>query len=125
VADEEAQLPKGTSIRKGEAEAPTRDDSSEVAEGGGPAYQEEGPVAKVTSVPPHRTPGVRLGSVLDRGVWTWVWVIGAIVLLVLIIVAVSQMPSNPKKGMGAGTVVENAEVAVPWTGITGTHSAHL
>ena len=46
---------------------------------------------------PGRNHAQRRGSVVDRGAW----VIGAIVPIVLIIVAVSQVPLSPKTGMDA------------------------
>lgn len=50
--------------------------------------------------------------VLDSGLWALLWVIGAIVLIVLIIVAASQVPSSPKKG----NATPEATVATVWTG---------
>jgi len=35
--------------------------------------------------------------VLDSGLWVWIWVIGAIILLVLIFLLVSSVPT--KKGL--------------------------
>jgi hypothetical protein len=46
---------------------------------------------------PVRNHAQRRGSVVDRGAW----VMGAIVPIVLIIVAGSQVPSSPKTGMDA------------------------
>ena len=70
----------------------------------GPVDEQAGPTSGAGPTPPYRKAAFRLGSSLDRGFWIWIWVIGAIVLITLIIVAVSQLPSTPKKGMDARPV---------------------
>jgi len=54
----------------------------------------------VTPAPPHRGRLPIVGMVLDQGAWMWLWVIGAIVLIVLIVIAVSQVSPGTKKGVG-------------------------
>lgn len=56
------------------------------------------PVPESPWPPVRRKPAFRLGSDLDRGVWMWLMVIGALALIALVILAVSQIPSGPKKG---------------------------
>jgi hypothetical protein len=50
------------------------------------------------SAPPPRTGGRRPKLVLDSGFWVLLWVLGAVLLVALIIVAVSQVSPGPKKG---------------------------
>ena len=42
--------------------------------------------------------------VYERSLWVLLWVIGAIVLIILIAVAVTQMPSLPRKGIATTEV---------------------
>jgi hypothetical protein len=35
------------------------------------------------------------GLIRDSGLWVWIWVIGAVVLIILLIVALSALPSGP------------------------------
>ncbi|HEX7442451.1 MAG TPA: hypothetical protein VF320_01105 [Acidimicrobiales bacterium] len=78
---------------------------------GGSAEGQPEPVPESPWPPVRRKPAFRLGSDLDRGVWMWLMVIGAIALIALVILAVSQIPSSPKKG------------AAPWAAIVQTGSA--
>ena len=57
--------------------------------------------------------------ILDSGFWVLLWVIGAIVLIALIIVAVSQVSPGPKRGLAAdprGTTVPVIRTAAPGAG---------
>lgn len=44
----------------------------------------------------------------------WLMVIGAIALIALVIVAVSQIPSNPKKGASPGATI--GQMGLAWPG---------
>jgi hypothetical protein len=68
-----------------------------------------GTAAPPPSAPPPRTRGRRPKVVLDSGLWVVLWVLGAVLLVVLIILAVSQVSPAPKKGAGATPT----EVAAP------------
>ena len=80
---------------------------------GGSAERHPEPVPESPWPPVRRKPAFRLGSDLDRGVWMWLMVIGAIALIALVIVAVSQIPSSPKKGAAPWAAIEQMGSAVP------------
>ena len=63
----------------------------------GPAPGRPPAPARRRAIPP-------LGSALDRNVWVWMLVIGAIVLVVLILLAVTALPSGHTKGSVPGPV---------------------
>jgi len=63
--------------------------------------------------PPSRTRVRRPKVVLDSGFWVLLWVLGAILLIALIIVAVSQVSPAPNKGQGATAGVAVAPVVRP------------
>ena len=88
--------------------------------GGAPGTDRDGPYrgarAEVGPARRRRTSALRLGSDLDRSVWVILLVIGAIVLIVLIIVAASRVPSNPGRGSGRGAAVGQVMAAGPATG---------
>ena len=48
---------------------------------------------------PRRSGGRRPQVILDSGFWVLLWVLGAILLIVLIVLAVSQVSPGPKKGL--------------------------
>jgi len=62
------------------------------------------PAEEFTPVGLRRMRTIRLGSELERGVWMWLIVIGAIVLMVLMAIAVSQVRSNLPKGRDGATI---------------------
>src|SRR5665213_633522 len=73
---------------------------------GGSTHEHLEPATQAPLPPVRRKRAIRLGSELDRGVWMWLMVIGAVALIVLTIIAVSQIPSSPKKGAAASTAIE-------------------
>jgi len=76
------------------------------------------PPEEVTPVRLRRVRNIRLGSELERGVWMWLIIIGAIVLIVLMIIAVSQVRSNLPKGREPAAI-ERMEIDPP---VTSVHS---
>jgi len=86
------------------SDEPSPDKGPEVEEGDDHLGETPEPADETQPAPPRRSYLPTLGSVLDRGAWVWLWVIGAILLIVLIIVALSQVQSNPKKGNGPDQV---------------------
>ena len=68
---------------------------------GSPIDVHPAPPAETPSTPPSRARSRRPKVILDSGFWVLLWVIGAIVLVALIIVAVSQVSPAPKKGQAA------------------------
>jgi len=85
---------------------------AQAGEGGSDEAHPE-PVPESPWPPVRRRPAFRLGSDLDRGVWIWLMVIGAIVLITLMILAVSQIPSSPKKGDAPWASIEQTGSATP------------
>jgi len=73
---------------------------------GGSIEKDPEPVPSAPWPPVRRKPAFRLGSDLDRGVWMWLLVIGAIALIALVIVVASQIPSVPKKGASPKAAIE-------------------
>jgi len=87
----------------------------------GPDDEGVKPVTVVTPVRRQRALTIRLGSDLDRGVWMWLVIIGGIVLIVLMIIAVSQVRSSPTKGRDAAAVEQvKSELSV-----TSSHAEEL
>jgi len=102
------------------AEPPAPDPAPTTSFGAPPVVPEGGsieehpePVSSAPWPPVRRKSAVRLGSDLDRGVWMWLLVIGAIALIALVIVVVSQIPSVPKKGASPRATIEQAGAARP------------
>jgi hypothetical protein len=90
------------------------DEDDDIAEEVAPTSSPEAP-ATTTPRPTTRRPKL----ILDSGLWVLLWVIGAIVLVTLIIVAVSQVPSNPKKPAGDGPPAAGMGNTSPWTDVEG------
>lgn len=58
-----------------------------------------------------RPPGPRL--VRDAGLWVWIWVIGAVLLVVLLIVALASLPSKKGAGPRSHAVYEVVQTVTP------------